>query len=292
MLPLFSSNDPVLAVCGAIIAIELGSFVLNLLILSRATHVPRRNLSHTLTFLICATDLLLSLDVLAKYGLRLGVGRLLLLENMWVCHYLWTTCYVLTCLSSVLISLLAMERYLRVCRGMGVPPQAALAAMTVALLVFLVLGVMTSLTDGFLVDSSGVFCILSASPWPSALSMAVKTTFFASLLTIVGCYCGIYRFCRRHSEDFASRIQPTKTLLPIVVYSVTFAPVFAQVLAKLLVGAAAVPKVLVILSFVSAVTIPAANSFLVVFLHHQIRESLATLFRKPKAIRLTECSRA
>ncbi|KAJ9077798.1 hypothetical protein DSO57_1013224 [Entomophthora muscae] len=291
MISLFSDSEwDARAVCWIIIFFEICSLALNTLILFKAVRLIRKNLSHALTFLICATDLLLSLDVLIKYSLRLAYGKQIVLGTAWFCSTFWTICYTLGCMSSIFISLLALERYLQVCRGTCIHPLGVMLGTLLAFVALLFLGIMTSVTDGYNIDSKGMFCMLGTNIWSNLLMIIAKLCFVISLLVICTCYLNIYFFCQRINRRFSSNIHTKKTLLPILIYLTNYLPVFIHVVLAIFVGEFSVPPGFFVMSFISAVTIPASNSFLVLSLHQQIRDSLAELFQKPKAIQIHECS--
>lgn len=280
MLPILASHATDSRVVGMIIiGINVGSLGLNFVLLSRLIRQARRNLCHTLTFLVCTNDIVLCVEVLVKYSVCLVFWDGLLPEGRSFCNVFGTLTLVLTCASSMLIGLLATERYLRVCKERGLRLFPVLLALAAAFVALVVLGIGTATNDGYLADPEGILCRPGSGGWPLALDAAVRVVLVSSLLTVIPCYLGIYFRCRRHSDT--PNLVVAKTLLPIVLYCCNLVPFLVYVILVAASGEEGVPKIFFVLALLSAATIPNSNSLLVMFFHDEFREAMCVLFRRP-----------
>lgn len=271
-------------VLGSVLSLEGCALLLNLLLVGLVLGLATRNLSYALTLGICTVDLAFSLAALAKYMFRALLGEAGFFANTMLCNGLGTVTGMLMCASSMLVSLLAMERCLRVCRGRGLPRLLLGVAVAVSL-ALLASGIATGVTGGYRLDPVGVFCLPGDGGWAATFDGVMRLVMVGSLLVVVPCYVAIYVFCRRHGEGSPVKIRMARTLLPIALYCACFLPVATFIVLSKVLGADAVPKGVVMLAPIGAGTIPAANSVLVLFLNQQVRDRLAASFTRSPAPR-------
>ncbi|KAJ9062774.1 hypothetical protein DSO57_1007130 [Entomophthora muscae] len=278
MHPIFSSHATDANVFFAIsISIELVSVLLNLLLITQLVKQASRNLCHGLTFLVCTTDCVFSLCALVKDSLRAAAGNDTFHRSGWYCNYLETSCIILVCLSSMLVGMLALERYLFICRSTSVSPLLAFAVLSAGFIFLVTLGIGTGIIKGYAVDRIGVFCLPRNTRWSKSFEILVEGILMLSMATLILCYICIYRFLS--SRDFPIVFNSDRALLPIIIYCFTFFPFGVYVALMNVMGKENVPKVFLMVALLILATVPIANSIIVFYFQPTIRKTLQGVFK-------------
>lgn len=288
-------HDDGAAVPIAVIKIVLGtiSMVLNLLLVMASGKLVRQNISHKLIFTVSLVDFVCSMFSVTMCCIRIVLGEAIFYDT-WFCNIFGFTSIGLTCTSALLIGLLGIERYLRVCHERGVPPVLTLVLGLACWVVLMTTAAGASVTNGYLEDPTLVYCLPYGNNWSVALFVVSKTILGLSLPMLVACYLAVFVFCRRHERDFPAHTRSPRTLIFIVTYCICFIPPMVFIFYESVYGINECPRFILILVPIGLSAVPASNPFLVLVLHHQMRANLpsflrATEYRIPEPNIKLEC---
>ncbi|KAI0244591.1 hypothetical protein L0F63_006462 [Massospora cicadina] len=261
--------------------------LINLLLLYILNKVPR-NFGHNLICTIAAIDLVDGTLIAMMCGMRLMVGKSLLLDNVWYCNGFGMWLLISTCASSYLIGLLAIERYFRVCRSVDIPWKKA-AIFTALIFVTLILtSIITSFQHGYTPDPTLVYCLPYGSPWSNLVYLLIKILLVLPLPTITVSYVKIFLFCTSKMMKSTRRPKLVRVILFIAIYCACFIPSLIFLGYDIISGLERCPIPILVLAPIGLAALPTANPFLVLLLHHQMRGTVNNFFKRPFAINLNE----
>ncbi|KAI0221270.1 hypothetical protein L0F63_002996 [Massospora cicadina] len=264
------------------------SMILNLLLMNASSKLYKVNLSHKLIMTVSFVDFACSVFSFAMCILRVVVGEVIFRGPEWYCNLFGFTSIIFTCTSALLIGILGIERYLRVCCDRGVPKKLT-ACVTASLgICLLITGLGTSATSGYMEDPTLVYCLPYGNRWSISLFTVSKVIIGLSLPILVACYLKVFLFCRRHERIFPAHTRSPRTLIFIVTYCICFFPATVFILCESILGIDACPRFILILVPVGLSAVPVTNPFLVLALNHQMRSNLPNLFKPVDVVRIPD----
>lgn len=185
MASILASHEAV-AVCVINTTLNVCALGLNGVLLSRIARQARLNLSHKLTFAVYVVDLVFCVEMAATYSLRGTIGPAFYADGR-LRNAMAALAFFLPCASSLLVSLLAVERWLRVCKDWGLLPLPSLLAAAAVLLVHLALCIATAAVDGYTVDPGQLFFVPGGHPCARAMDIATRVILIASIVVVIPC---------------------------------------------------------------------------------------------------------
>ncbi|KAJ9062763.1 G-protein coupled receptor 87 [Entomophthora muscae] len=261
--------------------------VLNLLLVIASAKLFRQNLSHQVILTVSLVDFVCSMFSVTMCCLRIALGQEIFFGT-WFCNIFGFTSIGLTCTSALLIGLLGIERYLRVCHERGVPPVLTFVIFMILWVALMVTAAGTSLTNGYLEDPTLVYCLPYGNNWSVAMFVVSKAILGLSLPMLVACYLAVFFFCRRHERDFPAHTRSPRTLIFIIAYCICFIPPMIFIFYESLYGIDYCPRPILILVPIGLSAVPATNPFLVLVLHHQMRANLPGFLRSNESYHMHE----
>lgn len=252
-------------VAGGMICTGAVSMLLNGLLLVVVARVAT-NTVHRLIVAASLADLLYSLSAVAMCSVRLASGEQVFAAR-WYCGFFGFTNFVLTCVASLCIGLLGLERYRHICHNRSLPPLVTAICVLGLVLGLLASALGTSITGAYKADPTLVYCLPFGNTWARVMSTIGKGVLALSLPVLVGCYLAI--FLRLEEQPFHSN--SPRALLFIAIYLLCYLVPLINILYGVFRRLDRCPVAILALAPILQSAAPAVNPMLA--LHRTVRES-------------------
>ncbi|KAJ9071939.1 hypothetical protein DSO57_1032285 [Entomophthora muscae] len=223
-------------------------------------------------------DTVASFLVVVKEILSFYMGNIELLSTSWLCPYFGTTFIILSCLSMILISAMAIDRYCILVHGFNI--RCLWGWLVIVLLGVTVssLLVLNTVINGLRPNSSFTYCRPDGS---NALTLAAHR--LATAVVLVGlvvvsfCYARIYLHCRKALAAFHE--MSGRFLFVLVAYHICLLPKFITSLWGLFADQSTIPFFIHVIGPLGIVLLFVINPLLVIGLKATLRKELHSLFK-------------
>ncbi|KAJ9056102.1 Melatonin receptor type 1B [Entomophthora muscae] len=241
--------------------------------------------SFTFRLITCAAvgDLVASLTTVGIGMFRLVLGYPGVMESAWYCRVFGFSLFFSHNLSGLLVSLIALDRYLVVKHRQRLHPAYTWVFVTVVALTFGAALACNSYQNSFAVDPTFSFCLPSGSTESSVAAIFTEVLVNIPLLVLGFCYISIFFIIlriQRHSKVFFKTHIHLRALLLIIGYFICYFPKFFGTLWRLCTNTHP-PFVFYILMPLGLTLVMIFNPFLVLFLNHRVHQETIAIFYPP-----------
>ncbi|KAJ9063325.1 G-protein coupled receptor 35 [Entomophthora muscae] len=228
-------------------------------------------------------DIVTSMATLGIGLFRSKLGYDGVIESLWYCRVFGFHLFYGHNLSGILISMIALDRYLVVRHRTRLSPLYSwLVFGIVALLYAATLGI-NSYQNTFKMDLTHSFCLPAGKPVSKAAEIFSTILFNLPLLVLCFCYITIFFVCRRlHSSNkYINHRLPFRALVCMFAYLLCYLPKLINTIWYMFRNA--YPTItFCILAIYGLNSTMAINPILVVFLNNQVRQEIITMYISPR----------
>ncbi|KAJ9063915.1 hypothetical protein DSO57_1035942 [Entomophthora muscae] len=258
--------------------IALVGFVCNVLLLRVLYRINELwgSLAFRLITCVAAGDLLSSLAMLGTGIFRAALGYAGVLESEWYCRLFGSTMFLGNSLTGLLLSMLALDRYLAVRHSRRLKPTYAWLVFGASAVVSIVILGYSVHRNAFELDPTYSHCMPSKGDRFRWTSILMKILANVPVLIISFCYTAIFTICCRIQSAnhalFGSHL-PFRALFIFLAYLICYFPKLFVFIWSLFTDLYP-PFILYILSPLAVTSLIVINPMLVLFLSNKVQQEV------------------
>jgi len=258
----------------------------------------RSILSHQLITCVAFIDIILSISVILMVIMRFQIPYSEVFESKIFCPVFGFTLTCFTGISMVLVTILAVERYLLISHHRSLRSVITWSLILMISIAYGVAGIGSSIDNAFAPDPTYTYCWPNGSSWSNILNLLLTSTFLSTLVIITFCYMAIFITCYKWTHPKSPcysntdlTLKPESLPIPrggtlraisfICCYFLCFLPKCISTIWQAIDGPQNHPFILFVIAPFCISLSTAINPLMVIFLHSQFKvEALSVLRSK------------